>query len=641
MAPQDPLTTDDSHAVEDTGDQQVDTPLPTAAVVTEDHWLVRDPIRTGFLVILLVSLGVRFNILRDSYFITDDFMLFSRAVESPLNWDYLGRVHTGHFEPVGFAVMWLLAHLAPWSWGAAVGTMMLGLLLVFVLVWRLLVEVFGRRGMTLVPFALLCFSPLVLPATTWLSAAIIWIPLMASVAGTTRHHVRFLRSGRTADAVKAVAWLTLGLLSFEKTVVILPYLVVLTIAMQPTLALTRNGLWMAIKATRRIWVAYAVTTVAYLAVYSTSLARDEGRASLVIPSPGQVWDFTYLSVFRTFVPSALGGPWRWQPVGYGGALVDSPRFFDWLALIVVAGLIVATVATRRGMVRHWSALLTYIAFSLGLLAAGRVALGGPILALETRYLADAAIPLAMVVGAALMPLRGEPEPWLPFATQLREQWPARVRAVSGLVALGSVLMLSLHAMNSYAAISSTNPYRPFVENVEQSLRDLPQEAQIYDTALPVDIVGPIFEEYNLVSRFIAPKLTPGQRSSLSERREFTNPFFLDSTGRFQPMRVNGAASPTPLPGSCGWPAVNGSVTVPLSSSAFPWGWVVRIGYLTDGDTAAVIHLGDAEQEVHLKKGLGEVFVNLVGSGDEVRVDGMDPDVNVCVGDAQVGNPATK
>lgn len=55
----------------------------------------------------------------------------------------------------------------------------------------------------------------------------------------------------------------------------------------------------------------------------------------------------------------------------------------------------------------------------------------------------------------------------------------------------------------------------------------------------------------------------------------------------------------------------------------------------------MIRLGDSEQEVHLRKGLGEVFVNLVGSGNEVVVDGMDPDVSVCIGDVQVGNPAPK
>lgn len=609
--------------------------------VAEDHWLVRDPIRTGVLAVLVLSLGVRLNILRDSYFITDDFMLMSRAVESPLNWDYLGRVHTGHFEPVGFGVMWLLAHFAPWSWGAAVTVMMAGLLLVYVLVWRLLSEVFGRRRMTLVPFALFCFSPLILPATTWLSAAIIWVPLMASVAGVTRYHVRFVRHGKATDVVMAVAWLILGMLSFEKILVLLPYLLVLTVAVQPAFAITRRGIWAAFRSSRLIWLSYTMTTAVYLAVYTTALARDEGRGSLVSPSPSQVWDFTYLSVFRTFVPAAIGGPWRWQPVGYGGALVDSPRFFDWVALIIVATVIIYTLAARRHMARLWVSLMTYLLFSLSLLAVGRVALGGPIIALETRYLADAAIPLALVVGAAFIPLKGEQQPWLPVAGQFRAQWPAHSQALAGIIALGTVIVLSLHAMNSYAALSSANPYKPFVSNVQKSLRALPEGAEIYDTALPVDIVGPIFEEYNLVSRFIAPKLTPDQRKSLTERREFTHPYYLDSSGTFQPMWVDGFSSPPPLDGLCGWNAEGGRVVVPLDNTAFKWGWVVRVGYLTDGATDGTVHLGTQSQRVHLQDGLGEVFVHLTASGDTVRLDDLDPSVKVCVGDVQVGQPTTR
>jgi len=617
---------------------------PDEATVTQpsaqDHWLASDPVRTGFLLVLVVSLAVRFNVLRDSYFITDDFMLSSRAAESPFTLDYLVRVHTGHLEPIGFAVMWVLAHLAPWNWGAALTVLIIGQLVVAVMVWRLLVELFGKRPLTLVPFAMYCLTPLTAPATTWLSAAIIWLPLMAAVAGGTRQHARYLRTGRTRHALGAVVWLLVGFASFEKILVLLPYLVVLTVALSPGVRVGVRSLLALLRRTWVVWLGYVVVTLGYLALYLRSSGGD-GADRLFAPSPAQLWDFTYLSLFRTFIPGALGGPWSWQPAGYAGALVNSPRVFDWVCWIASAAIVCASLAMRRRMSRHWIALLTYLVGSMAVLAAGRVAFGGSIVALETRYLADAAIPLVVAVGCALMPLRGEKDPWLPITWRLGDVVPAGARFAAGVLVGTLVVGLSLHAVNGYAGFSAANPYRPFVESVRTSLAALPESAEVYDTALPVDIVGPIFEEYNLVSRFVAPMVDDKTRRAMYSRTSYTHPYFLDASGHFQRMAVLGAESPELPAGSCGFNVVNGTVVVPLGSNAFDWQWAVRVGYLADRDTAATIVLGDDEQEVQLHKGLGEVFVTLVGTGDRVTIHGVDESANVCIGDVQVGNPVPK
>ena len=240
-----------------------------------------------------------------------------------------------------------------------------------------------------------------------------------------------------------------------------------------------------------------------------------------------------------------------------------------------------------------------------------------------------------------MPLRGEQHPWLPLSTRLGTVVSPTARLWAGVVAGVLVVGLSLHAVNAYAGFSAANPYRPFVENVRTSLAALPESAEVYDTALPVDIVGPIFEEYDQVSRFIAPLVDPATRRQIYGRTSYTHPYFLDSSGHFQRMAVDGVESlPTPA-GSCGWNVVDGSAVVPLGSSAFAWRWAVRVGYLADRDTTARIVLGDAEQEVQLTEGLGEVFVSLVGAGDRVEVRGVDEGANVCIGDVQVGNPVPK
>lgn len=601
-------------------------------------WLLRDPIRTGFLAIMALMVAVRFNILRDSFFITDDFMLQSRAVEHEIGWDYLTRVHTGHFEPIGFGFMWVLTKLAPWNWTVAMLAMLVAQVLVAVLVWRMLTRLFGRRALILIPFALYCLTPLTIPAFTWLSAAIIWLPLTTALAGAIANHVAYLRSGRWEDAVWAIFWYCFGLASFEKIVIFLPFIAVLSLAVSPTVRLTVRDILRLVRRTWLVWVGYAVASAAYLVIYLDGSARAEASANLDVPSIGQLTDFVYLSLFRTMIPGALGGPWDWQPASYAGAMVNSPRFFDWACWIVFAAVVIVSFLTRRRIGRAWLALLVYLGGSIAALAVGRVAYSGPLAALETRYLADAIVPLVVVVGMCLMALEDEPDAWLPAARRWLEAVPQQTVVWTSGVAGALWLALALHSANGYASFSAANPYKEFVETTRQSLTTLPADAQIFDTPIPVDLLGPLFMEFNTVSRFVAPVATAEQREALANRETFTEPLVLAPDGTFQPLEVAGFSSPPPFEGLCGWQPEDGQVSVPLTDTAYEWPWAVRVGYLADGPATGTIHLGEDSQEVEFTEGLGEVFVPLVGGGSEVVIDGLAPDADLCFGDAQVGTP---
>lgn len=604
----------------------------------DTHWLVDNPVRTGMLLILLLSTAVRYNILRDSFFITDDFMLTSRAVENALDWDYLTRVHTGHFEPVGFAVMWVLARVAPWNWGITVVVLLTAQVLVSVLVWRLLTELFTRRALVLVPFGLYCLTPMTIPAFTWLSAAIIWIPLIAALAGASRSHARYLRTGRFKDAAWATAWFVFGLASFEKILIFLPFAIAFTVAISPQVPLRLGPLTRLARRTWQIWVGYGLATVAYVFAYVQGSSQTGATSQLGLPSLSQLWDFSFLSFLRTFVPGTLGGPWDWQPAGYGGAMVNSPRGFDWVTWFVAGAAVLVSLVFRRHIGRAWFALLVYLAGSIGALALGRAWFSGGAAGLETRYLADAVIPLVIVVGMLIMPLRGETSPWLATAGQVRSAVPPST-LISTAVALGVLwLSLALHSANGYANLSAANPYRDFVQNAKQSINNLPKRAQVYDAPLPVGILGPLFEEYNLTSRFLAPVAPPDVRRELYNRQVYTRPYMLTAAGRIVPMRVAGSESPAPLDGLCGWQPVDGEVAIPLKEAAFDWPWAVRVGYLAGGRTPGVIELGDDSQRVSFRPGLGEIVVHLVGGDNEVRITDLDESVSICFGDAQVGNP---
>ncbi|HEY5249577.1 MAG TPA: hypothetical protein VIJ15_14125, partial [Dermatophilaceae bacterium] len=100
---------------------------------SSNHRLARDPVRTGLLLVLLITLSVRYSIIRDGFFDSDDFVLSTKAVEN-LGFGYLTQIGTGHFSPFALSVIWLLAHLAPWNWGATAVLLILGELIVAVLV---------------------------------------------------------------------------------------------------------------------------------------------------------------------------------------------------------------------------------------------------------------------------------------------------------------------------------------------------------------------------------------------------------------------------------------------------------------------------------------------------------------------------
>ena len=600
-------------------------------------WLARDLLRTAVLVITALALAARASVVKDSFFITDDFMLMSRAMENDLGWAYLTRVHTGHFEPIGFATMWLLAHLAPLNWGVTVAVLVAGQAFLSRQVWLLLTELFGRRALVLVPYAIFSITPLTLPAFTWLAAAIIWLPLMIAIAGALRWHARYVRSGAPRDALWAIAWFVVGLASFEKIVIFLPYVVVFTLAVAHGSNLSVASLRALVRRTRWVWLGYVVASVGFLVLYIPGVRSSGNDSPVTAPKLGPLADFVFLSVARTFVPGTFGGPWDWQPTSYALAIVDSPRAFDWALWVGAAIVVVGSLVIRRDVARFWAALLVYLLGSIATVAAGRVAFGGSIVALETRYLADAVIPLVVTLGATLMPLADDTRPWTSTAQQIRQRLPRHLPLATLMVSMAGIAGLSLHAFGGYAAFSTNNPARQFVTNTLESIEHLPARAEVYDTEVPGQIIGPLFASYNTTSRYLAP-LMPDRQEALYEQRVFTSPYVLNPAGALVPMKINPVALSKPRPNGC-YGARGGTVQVPLSQRLYLWGWAVRIGYLSDSPAFATVSLGGDKQEVQLSEGLGEVYVALVAEGSELLVTGVPEDINFCVGDVQVGFPA--
>jgi len=278
----------------------------------------------------------------------------------------------------------------------------------------------------------------------------------------------------------------------------------------------------------------------------------------------------------------------------------------------------------------------YLAGSIATVALGRVAYGGSIVALETRYLADAAIPLVLTIGACLLPLKGEAEPWTPLGVRLRASLPRISTMAAAVMACAEVDALSFNSMNGYAKIVSNNPSRAFVQVTKTSLKTLPAEAQIVDTVLPAEFIGPLFANYNLVSRYLSPLVSRERDAETRARTSYTNPYVMNSAGALVPMKIQASAASSDFL-DC-WIVHEGRVTVPLSNGLFLWGWALRIGYLSDRDFEGTVRLGTGSSSAAFRQGLGEIYVRMTGSGDQVLVTDVPPGVKFCVGDIQVGTP---
>ena len=123
-------------------------------------------------------------------------------------------------------------------------------------VLRLLVTLFGETPRILVPLGLFLFSALTIPGFLWWSAHILWLPLQLAMAATMTYHVKWWRHRRARDLALAVGWLMFGYLSFEKMVLLLPFLLVFSLGVLT--ARRRPQDWLrTLRTSWPVWTGYA------------------------------------------------------------------------------------------------------------------------------------------------------------------------------------------------------------------------------------------------------------------------------------------------------------------------------------------------------------------------------------------------
>ncbi|WP_406673505.1 hypothetical protein WBK31_29545 [Nonomuraea sp. N2-4H] len=583
----------------------------------------RDAVLAAGLVMVVVQLVWKYELVRRTYFRQDDFHYIIRGQESGLTWDYLMWVDVGHLLPGGFGISWAMARLGGYNEPLAHATTMTLQAGASLAMLRLLWVLFGPRPAILVPLGLYLVTPMTVPSLSWWAAVLETLPLQLALPMALASHTLYVRRGRARHLVAACAWTVFGLLFFVKAAFIPVLLLVVT-----AVWLRPRGWWRLWRA----WVPYAVILAAYAAVFFTglygSVQLNDRTQTPELPGAGTAAEFAWVLGFRALVPSALGGPWQWRPIGDDYAMAATPAPLAWAALAVAAVAVAVSLRHRR---RAWAAWLTLLGYFLLAdvvpVLLGRIELLGPgVLGHELRYLAATATVVSLAAALAFIPLDGEEHPWRRPLPRWRWAWAPLAAAV----AAGSVWSVA-----AYADRPLGGPVRDYVRTASRALAQVPAGAVVLDTYVPPEVASPaFFHEYARHSRLLGvPRPWP-----VTWTRELSgpvrDPLTFDARGRLRPVTVRGLRVPQRACVPVGPGEVRFRLPAPLPGGAY----TAQISYLNAAPTTLAVRLGGpGEARVPTGKDLGRTFVQVHGQGTDLFLR-VPEGPAACVGEIRIGHP---
>ncbi len=585
-----------------------------------------DPVVAAGLVMVLAAVAFRAWALYPSWFYLDDYNLLLTAKDTAVpSLSYLVEPYNSHLMPGGRLLAWVVASSGQLSWGVA-ATILLGLqtLAGAAGLWMLTV-LFGRRWAILAPLALYLASAMTLPAMMWWTAGLNQVPLQVAFFLAVGAWVQYLRSRRHAWLAGTMLALVIGLCFYVKTLLVFPVLAYLAVAyftsgsVRQRVRTLFHDYWPAL-------VSATVLAVAYLGYYTTHTSEPFTGTSAGLV--GRIADSMLGTAFAT---ALVGGPWDWKVTAPPNAFADPPGWTVHLAWIVVAVTVLVAALTRRGTLRAWVLLAIHLAGLLALLVTSRAPVYGRIIGLEYRYLTDAACAVALCLGLAFLTLRGAPG-----SSRRREQpllviaWPQWLVPATVCLVVASSIFSSVRYVHHWHDENASDAY---LHTLARSLKDQ-GAVDLVDQALPDDVIPAIFAPANSVRRLL-PLVENGARFPLtSPRLAVVGPSGLLHRALVEP----GVVSEDGPRRRCGWPVRSAGRDVPLTGRAFPWQWWLQIGYLSSADSPVTVSAGGSRIDTEVQSGLNTLYVMLDATFDEVRIDGLDEGVTLCVDSIIVGQP---
>ncbi|HEX2322113.1 MAG TPA: hypothetical protein VHJ18_24290 [Streptosporangiaceae bacterium] len=609
------------------------------------RWLNRG--RAVLLVALLLIAGQvawRAQFLSRMYFYRADFSNLDLAINSPFNWHYLTYVGTGHVMLGERAIIWVLARISLYNWTLASAVTLAFLAAAGLAAFGVLRALFGERPAILAPLAIYLLAPLGVAALGWWTVALESVPLQLAIFMALNSHIHYVRTRSRRHLIAASAWVVFGMLADEKGLVVPVLLFAVTSAFGSGGGSWLAGVKRALQSCWRAWASYAVAFIGYLIVLMMSLRAPSSQPQ--VPNASAVLTFGWGLLKNSLLPGVIGGPWGWLPLpGHGYALAAAPDPLIWIALIVAVTVVIGTILRRKIAWRAWMTFAAWVLLADMLpIIFARLNWYPVLLALDTRYVADAMPVLVICLGLAFLPVadrrpaatRRDPVAasarplGLSHRADLERVWRTGMSGVLGVIIVGSIW-----SAGSYQSVTTGRPAAEYIASVQQAISDAPPGAVVLNSPVPDQV-----KDVDNGARAVAGAIRPGKLHWISQPRgtiDGLQMFGLD--GRLYPVWVYGASTGRQAaPDSC-WPQKNGRIVMSFWHKPPYLTTVLRIGYLWAPKVPGMISVayGGVKQELAVRPGLHTAFLPVSGSAPRITVSGL-VGKQICIGDAEAGSP---
>ncbi len=609
----------------------VRTPVTQPETSEAVTWIRANWVTIAAGILILASLCLKGVLLSRAFFRVDDYVLTYWSLQNHFTWHFLSTSYDDHLWPGAYALIWLLSRLSVYDWTLASIVDMVLLTAGSLALFRVLRTLFGSRPAILIPLAVYLFSPVMASGLSFWSTALRWLPTQIALCMAINAHVTYVRTGRLRHAFHAIAWIVAGL-AFDELNVLIPLLL-----FGLTCGFFATGSWGRAAADTlrqywRAWAAYAVIAVAYSVLYLHQLPTGYGQPA----KPGQfsnVLSVVSLLGRVTFIPTALGGPWRWNSIGDWAFAAEAPPLTQ-LSWSVAALVVLVSLWYRRHALRAWIILVTWVLLTVAIpLVVGRVGLGlSPqtlqFLGTDVHYLADSLPVLAICVGLGFLPLAGEENAY-------RAQPQPRLRRAGTIAVMAAYLAGSLWSYKSYEAVTSTETSRSYIATARAAVAEVPRDSVIVNSVVP-QAVFPFDGQADIILEPLTAA-QPSQHLSWATAPTGVIPSLLmfDGQGRLRSAIVFGRsfAPPAALRGC--WTADAKGISIPIGSPLYKWTWNLGLTYSGPSATLAV-SFGSAPKDVRLPAGDHEAYLALQGSGSSVQVQLVGGGPKTCIAGLAIG-----